>query len=290
MDLAPPSGELTLREAADHLGVHYMTVYRHVRLGTLAAHKEGGTWRVRADDLVSLAERPAPRRGGPSAPWDERFEARILSGDLTGAVGVLEAALESGADLTGLSVDVIAPALRSIGERWHAGELDVADEHLASAVTGRALSRIAARFAHRGRTRGSVVLGVVAGDHHSLPVALLADVIGAAGFDALDLGADVPAASFARAAVQAPDLVAVGISATTPDRDEAVMAVTAAVRAARPDICVLLGGGAVRGQEHALDLGADGWAPDARRALVCLEETLDRGQLTRSGRIRGPLT
>ncbi|MCU1344909.1 MAG: hypothetical protein JWL70_1175, partial [Acidimicrobiia bacterium] len=32
--------ELTLHEAADALGVHYMTVYRYVRLGLLPARKE----------------------------------------------------------------------------------------------------------------------------------------------------------------------------------------------------------------------------------------------------------
>jgi excisionase family DNA binding protein len=36
---------LTLHEAADRLGVHYMTVYRRVQLGMLPARKVGGTWR-----------------------------------------------------------------------------------------------------------------------------------------------------------------------------------------------------------------------------------------------------
>ena len=37
-DAAPDAAaELTLQEAADALGVHYMTAYRYVRLGLLAA-------------------------------------------------------------------------------------------------------------------------------------------------------------------------------------------------------------------------------------------------------------
>ena len=35
--------DLTLHEAADVLGVHYMTAYRYVRLGLLPAAKAGGT-------------------------------------------------------------------------------------------------------------------------------------------------------------------------------------------------------------------------------------------------------
>ena len=39
-------------EAADLLGVHYMTIYRRVRLGILPARKIGGTWMVDPADLV----------------------------------------------------------------------------------------------------------------------------------------------------------------------------------------------------------------------------------------------
>ena len=37
---------LTLHEAAEELGVHYMSAYRYVRLGLLDAAKRGGVWKV----------------------------------------------------------------------------------------------------------------------------------------------------------------------------------------------------------------------------------------------------
>jgi excisionase family DNA binding protein len=43
---AAVDGELTLHEAADLLGVHYMTAYRYVRLGLLHASKAGVSWRA----------------------------------------------------------------------------------------------------------------------------------------------------------------------------------------------------------------------------------------------------
>ena len=39
-----PARQLSLSEAADLLGVHYMTIYRRVRLGILPARKIGGSW------------------------------------------------------------------------------------------------------------------------------------------------------------------------------------------------------------------------------------------------------
>ena len=47
---------MTLQEAADALGVHYMTAYRYVRLGLLHAEKIGGSWRVETADLDDFRE------------------------------------------------------------------------------------------------------------------------------------------------------------------------------------------------------------------------------------------
>ena len=64
-------GTVGLRDAAEQLGVHYMTAYRYVRNGTLPAHKSGGEWQVDPADLATLkAHRPTapggerPRSGG----------------------------------------------------------------------------------------------------------------------------------------------------------------------------------------------------------------------------------
>ena len=61
-----PARHLSLHEAADLLGVHYMTIYRRVRLGILPARKIGGTWLVDRADLERAAatpERGRRRRG-----------------------------------------------------------------------------------------------------------------------------------------------------------------------------------------------------------------------------------
>ena len=61
-----PARHLSLHEAADLLGVHYMTIYRRVRLGILPARKIGGTWMVdpcrsRAGDDNARTWSPPPR-------------------------------------------------------------------------------------------------------------------------------------------------------------------------------------------------------------------------------------
>jgi excisionase family DNA binding protein len=217
--------DVTLQEAADILSVHYMTAYRYVRLGLLPAHKQGSVWRVERADLDEFRSEAAAEpvsRSRKRAPWSERLEARLLAGDSRGSWGVIESALAAGSDLDSVYLDVLSPALASIGERWRAGELDVAAEHRASGIALRIVGRLGPRFTRRGRTRGTVVLGTAVGERHSLPLALLGDLARAAGFEVSDLGADLPPESFVRIVLESQRLVAIGISSMTPQNDRSV--------------------------------------------------------------------
>ena len=49
------AGLLGLQEAADQLGVHYMTAYRYVRTGRLPATRIGSQWWIDPRDLPSAA-------------------------------------------------------------------------------------------------------------------------------------------------------------------------------------------------------------------------------------------
>jgi excisionase family DNA binding protein len=267
--------DVTLQEAAEFLGVHYMTAYRYVRLGTLQAHKSGNVWRVRRDDLDSFrAAVPAAGVARPPAPWAERLESRLLAGDGGGAWGVVEAALASGGDPRSIYLDVITPAMVSIGARWERGELDIAMEHRASGVANRLVGRLGPRFTRRGRTLGTVLVGAPAGEHHALPVSMVADLIRLEGYEVSDLGADTPPASFVMAATELDRLVAVGISVTSPmnlgsARDTIVM-----LRDRLHNVPVMVGGNAVQSDDMRLDLGADLWVRDSSELPVYLAQAM----------------
>jgi excisionase family DNA binding protein len=269
--------DLTLQEAAALLGVHYMTAYRYVRLGQLPAEKLGGVWRVDRDEVErfrdGVSEVPVvPSAGGRrKAPWAGRLEARLLAGDARGAWGVVEAALTAGAELDQVYLEMLAPAMAGIGERWERGEIDVSIEHRASVIAMRLVGRLGPRFVRRGRTRGVVVLGAPAGERHALPVALAADLIRQHGWEVSDIGADVPEASFVHAALTTPDVVAVGLSVTLAESLPAARSVLAALREATSGVLLAVGGGAVRTDDEAIELGADLVASDIARFVEQLE-------------------
>ncbi|MGZ4706648.1 MAG: B12-binding domain-containing protein, partial [Acidimicrobiales bacterium] len=182
--LPSDGGLLTLAEVADRLGVHYMTAYRYLRTGRLEGSKHGTEWRVREADVArfearsadataaaaAAAERsssnaaPAPRPSRRRIDWAGRAEERMLGGDEAGAWSVIDSALSSGMTLEEVYLDLLTPALRSIGDRWESREITVADEHLASAITLRLVGRLGPRFARRGRKRSTIIVAAPDGD------------------------------------------------------------------------------------------------------------------------------
>ncbi len=259
---------VTLQEAADQLGVHYMTVYRYVRLGRLPARKVGGTWEVDAADLEGL-RRGHDRSVQPkrSADWAKRLEARLLEGDEAGAWGVVEGALGSGSAPAEIYTGLVGPALTSVGERWHTGELSIAEEHLATSVALRLIGRMGPRFARKGRPKGAVVVTTPPGERHVIPSLMVSDLLRGAGFDVLDLGADVPTAALSDIVAGVDSLIAVCVSSTRANADRAIRSTIKAVRKVRPETPLFVGGGSVLDAAHAGSLGADGWAKNGPGAV-----------------------
>jgi excisionase family DNA binding protein len=255
--------EFTLHQAADRLGVHYMTMYRYVRLGLIPAAKSGGSWRVEEADLEAFARPQAGRPEAGDTPWVDRLVARMLAGDTSGSWSVVEAAMASGATPEAVHAEIIAPAMTQIGERWAVGELAVEDEHLASAVAGRLIGKLGPRFARRGRSKGVVVATTPPGERHGFGVAMVSDIIRGRGFEVLELGPDLPVDSLLRALGRIDHLRAICLSVVSTDHLESCAEVVAVVKATYPDVVVIVGGRAFTDEAQATAIGAHGFSLEA---------------------------
>ena len=267
MSVGETANDLALTDAAEILNVHYMTAYRYVRMGLLRGHKVGAFWYVTRTDLKEFQSGRGngvariPTGGGHAkAPWSERLLARLIDGDEIGALGVMESALRSGTTMDRLYLDVLAPALVEIGERWRRGELEVYVEHRASVIAFRLIAQIGPRFIPRGVRKGEIIIGAPANERHGLASAMVADIMRGQGWQVSDLGADVPTSTFVGAVNDAVDLVAVCVVVTMPESLVAGGELLAALRSARrPGVPLYLGGAGVKSREEALNLGADRW-------------------------------
>ena len=267
-----------LPEAAETLGVHYMTAYRYIRTGRLPAQSVGGHWLVDPADIEALKtkKRPARTRGGDRKSAAAAFEERLIDGDDGGAYKVCESALASWASPADVHVEMLVPALRSIGQRWHDGELSVADEHQAAAVATRIMGRLSPLFVHAGRRQGAVVVGAPAGDRHAIPVGLVCDLLRDSGYAVVDLGADTPADAFVDAARSADRLRAIAVGSTLRGNAASITATVGAVHRALPGVPVIVGGAGLSSARATQRTGADHWSGTDGRTMVTLMADLCR--------------
>jgi methanogenic corrinoid protein MtbC1 len=138
---------------------------------------------------------------------------------------------------------LLRSAMSLVGQRWEEGRWTIAEEHLASQTITRALERVRAPQGPEGRVGPLAVLAGVAGEHHGLGLVCLDQVLCDEGWAVANLGPDVPAADLARfLARNQAELVA--LTASLPDRAEALRESVSAALAVRPDdpLPVMVGG------------------------------------------------
>jgi MerR family transcriptional regulator, light-induced transcriptional regulator len=168
----------------------------------------------------------------------------LIAGDPVAAEVIMADAIAAELGPAAIDDEVIAPAMRRIGELWRTGTLSVAEEHLATEISFRvlALQREAFRVAAQ-RARQTVVLAAVQGERHVMGLRMAGDLLAAAGYDARLLGADVPL----DALTELVDRLAAGVvalTATMPESAAALDATLGALRAGAPRT-VVVGGVAV---------------------------------------------
>lgn len=134
----------------------------------------------------------------------------------------------------------LLPSLRDLGEAWESGEVSVAGEHFVSHAVSR---RLAAGYDAAGQSPGGpgVVVGLPPGSRHELGLLAFAAAARRAGIATTYLGADVPVPDWG-AAVRPTTVAAAVLSIPMEGDASAAAEASAAIRAARPDLVVAVGG------------------------------------------------
>jgi len=114
---------------------------------------------------------------------------------------------------------------------------------------------------------GTIVIGTVKGDLHDIGKNLVKMMLEGAGFEVIDLGADVTTDKFVKAVKEyKPNLIGMSALLTTTmvNMEEVVKALEAA--GLRDKVKIMIGGAPIT-QNYADQIGADGYSPDAASAV-----------------------
>ena len=251
-------------------------------LSTALPGEHGDVTRRFLKEAIQCSRSPA-RLPPPLIAGDEPLAAlagdylRALMGyDRRAATRLILDAVGSGVPVPDIYLHVFQRCQREVGRLWQTRQASVAQEHFGTAVTRSLMARLAPEAApERGNGRRAVAASV-GGERHEVGLRVVADFFEMDGYEVLYLGGGTPAPDLVEAvADRRPDLLL--ISATMVAHFTVVGSLIAAVRAREEcrGVTVLVGG-------HPFDVvpdlwrrsGADGYAADARGALVEAERLL----------------
>jgi MerR family transcriptional regulator, light-induced transcriptional regulator len=199
-----------------------------------------------------------------------RYLLALLEGDRSRATRLIVEAADAGLPRSDLYLQVLLPALEEAGRMWHAAEINVAEEHFATAATRSVMAQLRAGATVRPPNGKTLVAAAVAGNLHDVGLQAVADFFEMDGWRVIQLGANVPIGDLVEAVgFYEADLVAlsVGLSTQIETLKRTIERVRRADRGEA--VKILVGGHGLAGfGDLAVALGADGFAADPAEAVA----------------------
>ena len=211
------------------------------------------------------ADAPAEADAAHSGPFAALMQSveKGLKGEAAARTHTL---LDTTEPLT-LVDEALIPALDVVGEKYEKGKLFLPQLLQAASAAQAAFEEIKTAIAKRGgagASKGRIVLATVKGDVHDIGKNIVRVILENYGFEVIDLGRDVPVETVVDT-VREKDVHLVGLSALMTTTLKSMEETIAALRAAKLD-CKVMVGGAVLTPEYAEKIGADWYAKDAKQS------------------------
>jgi len=207
------------------------------------------------------------------AVLDELREA-VIDGQAKLAVTKANQGLEQGIPAEVLLQDGLIAAMREVGRLFEENEIYVPEMLVAARAMNATVAVLKPRLiGHAVHSSGTVAIGTVQGDLHDIGKNLVAMMLEGSGFEVVDLGTDVPPEHFIDAIRAGADVVAMSalLTTTMTSMKDVVEAIT--VAGLRDQVRIIVGGAPITAK-YAAQIGADGYAPDASKAVRKVHELL----------------
>ena len=191
---------------------------------------------------------------------------------IDGKLDLIEAdvldALDAGIPPEVILNEGMVTAMDEVGALFEAGEYFVPEMLIAAHTMQTGLAILKPLLIEGGvEPSGSIVIGTVQGDLHDIGKNLVAMMLEGGGFEVFDLGTDVSPDAFLEAIREhSPNLV--GLSALLTTTMQKMRETISVIEAAgfRDRVKIMVGGAPVT-EAFAKDIGAEGYAPDASKAV-----------------------
>jgi DNA-binding transcriptional MerR regulator/methylmalonyl-CoA mutase cobalamin-binding subunit len=229
---------------------------RLLRTATELGHTISRLAQLPVDDLAKLvADSGGQARHGPARgqAYVERALDAAVHSDPTSVEEILTTAM---ALLPPHEVvrTVISPLVREVGDRWHRGEMSIAQEHMVSDIVRRLVISVSRGYL---RSEGSpcLVLATFSGERHELGLLMCSWLAASRRYFTHYLGVDCPAEEVARFALEV-EARAVLISIVMPEQQVPALAQLRELAERLRGSCEIWVGGLAARQIAAADVPA----------------------------------
>jgi corrinoid protein of di/trimethylamine methyltransferase len=197
----------------------------------------------------------------------EQLKTLVVEGDAKGSETRVQELLDLGVTATDIMQKALIPAMDKVGELFQSGEYYLPEMLVAAKAMQQGLKVLKPILAQgKAHSAGKAVIGTVKGDLHDIGKNLVGISLEGAGFEVIDLGADVAAEKFV-VAVREHEPKVLGLSAllttTMLGMREVITALTKA--GLRQNVKVMVGGAPIT-QRFATEIGADYYGADSTSA------------------------
>ncbi len=204
----------------------------------------------------------------------EELRQAVVDGQAKLAVAKVTQGLEEGIPAETLLQDGLIAAMREVGQLFEDGEIFVPEMLVAARAMNATVAVLKPRLIeHAVQSSGTVAIGTVQGDLHDIGKNLVAMMLEGSGFEVVDLGTDVPPERFIDAIRAGADVVAMSALLTTTMTSMKDVVEAISLAGLRDRVRIIIGGAPITAR-YASEIGADGYAPDASKAVRKVRELL----------------
>ena len=201
----------------------------------------------------------------------EQLKQSIIDQDENAVLEAVNKALADGMDPREVIDKGLLPGLNVIGEQFESEDIFLPELMQAALAFQSAMSVLEPAIKAAGgadEKKGTIVIGTVKGDLHSIGKNILKLLFETSGFEVHDLGIDVDLFKFIDKANEVnADIIAISALLTTTLIGQRDVIDALKDQGTRDKYKVIVGGGATT-QEWADTIGADGWSGSAYDAVV----------------------
>jgi corrinoid protein of di/trimethylamine methyltransferase len=196
----------------------------------------------------------------------DELKDSIISGDEEKAKELTGKFLDEGIKPKEILNGGLVAGMDVVGQRFRAYEMYLPEVIMSATAMKNAMELLKPHLSKSEESSmGNIVMATIEGDVHDIGKNLVSMMLEGAGFNVVDLGVDVPVEKIIAAAEkEAADVI--GISSLLTTTMLAMEPAIKMIREKNKRVKIMVGGSPIT-KEYADKVGADGFAPDALRAI-----------------------